>query len=252
MITYAIGDIHGRVDLFKAARTLIRADSLKHKYKDVTVVYLGDYVDRGPTSKQVLDELLDKPLGWATEIALRGNHEDIMLDGLGLGNQPFKELGMWRSMWLQNGGIRTIQSYGVGLAIQNDEKYFHPDNWDWERIYEEIPKKHVDFLRELPYYYDDGEHLFVHAGVNPHFPIDDRTWQTDQVYSWSRDHTLVDAYKTMNGETRTLVHGHTPTRNGLALDVGNRVNLDNGAYKVGKQAVGVFGETGKRRILYAS
>ena len=255
-IHYCIGDLHGRLDLLRAARFLIRSDANKNGYEDCTIVYLGDYVDRGPQSAQTVEELIAVPMEGFKEVALRGNHEDIMLDGLGLGKHPKSERSHWRLMWLENGGVPTLLSYGNYYSTkawgkQDSYASLEPSNWDWPAVMNSIPQRHIDFMKALPYYYDDGKHFFVHGGVRPDAPVDDHQRQGDAVYSWSRHHDrCIVPYYAVDGRRRLLVHGHTPVKGGRAFESDFRYNLDNGAIWNGHQAVGVFGEPDGPRVIY--
>ncbi len=254
-ITYAVGDIHGRIDLFRAARSLIKQDAKKHGYENPTVVYLGDYVDRGPESALVLYDLIERKMEGFEEVALRGNHEDIMLDAIGWGNSLKVEAPYWRRMWLKQGGVETLKSYGCmwhsrAWGTLAEDVAYDTGSWDWEDVATKIDMKHINFMRMLPYSYDDGERFFVHAGVRPDAPVDDLTHQGPEVYSWLREKLYKGSYTALDGRTRLVVHGHTPIRDGKAFVSEHRVNLDNGALYCNKQAIGVFGEPDGTRIIY--
>jgi serine/threonine protein phosphatase 1 len=253
-IHYSIGDIHGRLDLLQAAQGMIRRDAKKNGYSDCVIVYLGDYIDRGPQSAQVLSYLINSPMKGFTEIALRGNHEDMLLDCLipGLIGQHEQ-----REMFLTYGGIPTLMSYGNTYLKQknNDTKNnvfsVDPNNWDWSKIEDSIPNSHIDFLESLSYKYDTGEHFYTHAGARNIGAVDDPMFQDNNVYSWIRGlERYTGSYKAMDGKHRTLVHGHCPTKDGKAFVSNHRINLDNGAVHTGSQAVGVLGEDAGPRVFY--
>jgi len=250
---YCIGDIHGRLDLLRSARYVIKQDANKNEYTDSTIVYLGDYVDRGPESAQVLEELISNPLKDFKEIHIRGNHEDIMLAGLGAVWHPSTEKASWRRMWLENGGITAVKSYGNNPLIksENFDHELDSDSWNWRTIINSIPQRHIDFMLGLPYYHDNGEYFFVHGGVRLDAPVDDPNRQGGHVYSWARPvNEYTGEYVALDGKKRIIVHGHTPTKGGLAYESKNRYNLDNNSVWCNKQAIGVFGEESGPRIIY--
>lgn len=258
-IHYAIGDIHGRLDLLRAARSLILQDAETNNYTNATIVYLGDYIDRGPQSAQVLEELITVPMKGFKEVFIRGNHENIMLDALDLSGRRPNHVAGWQGMWLENGGTTTLMSYGNNYDSSGGfarwsvdiQDALNPKYWDWDNIKESIPKRHIDFLLSLPYYYDDGEHFYVHAGVRADAPVDDEYKQGSNVYTWSRTVQHTDVYTALDQRTRILVHGHTPTYNNYAHTSDNRYNLDIGSVHCGRQVVGVFGEgLEEARMLY--
>jgi len=142
---FAIGDIHGCVDELAAMMTAIAP------VQGDTVVFVGDYVDRGPSSRDVLDLMAELRTGEAEYVFLKGNHEDMMLSFLGL---P----GHYGDSFLFNGGAQTMQSYGVA-----DDKL----DRGGETLRESIPADHVEFLKGLATSYFRPPYLFVHAGILP-------------------------------------------------------------------------------------
>lgn len=194
--TFAIADLHGRFDLMEKA--LARIEESYHT--GGKVVFLGDYVDRGPASKQVLDRLIaGPPKGWKW-VTLKGNHEDMMV---GCCNGP--DL----SWWLGNGGAQTLESYGGA-----------------------IPDEHLEWAKNLPMIHADKHRVFVHAGVEPSRPLDA---QSEAVLLWMRYPQNADIpYPGLH-----IVHGHTPNKHGPELFPG-RTNLDTGAVFYGRLVVAVF------------
>ncbi|WP_069131373.1 metallophosphoesterase family protein [Rhodohalobacter halophilus] len=169
----AIGDIHGCVESLKALWKKLES------YPDAKIIFIGDYIDRGPDSKGVVDFLLhvknDRDC-----VFLRGNHEQMLLDS-------FKSKKDYN--WIMNGGSSTLDSYGVNDAV-------------------DIPEAHLDFYRQTELYYDTEEYFFVHAGVPSHQPIRE-TLKTDEFndfFLWGREH--VDSFETP--WEKTVVFGHTP------------------------------------------
>jgi serine/threonine protein phosphatase 1 len=206
--TYAIGDIHGRLDLLQQARAAIGAHAGEASHK---VICLGDYVDRGPDSKGVVETLmaLTAESSW---ICLKGNHEDLMIKAL----HTDRHGGL--RPWIANGGDETLNSYGARWAI---------------------PFAHLDWLEALPLFHRDTHRLFVHAGVAPGVPLED---QDPEALLWIRDAFLAAPAEALPCH---VVHGHTP-RWRLKPDLArpellpHRTNLDTGAVWTGILSVGVF------------
>jgi serine/threonine protein phosphatase 1 len=192
-VVYAVGDVHG--SLQKLSDLVARCE--RHAAdRPASFVFLGDYIDRGPDSRGVIDALmnLQSRLGDRV-IALKGNHEAVAIEVIdGEGDE---------AMWLREGGAATLRSYGVRRARQ-------------------LPNDHVAWLRSLPLRYDDGRRLFVHAGIDPDRPLDA---QNDHDLLWIREPFLSDP----RDHGRLIVHGHTPQNAGMPDLRGNRLNLDTGA-----------------------
>lgn len=184
---YAIGDIHGRIDLLQALQAIIADDMRETPKKMNSLVYLGDFIDRGPRSADVIEFLsTSKPDGLET-VHIRGNHDFFMsgfLDGTGdLAN------------WLMNGGDDTLASYGID-AISDEAS-------PRDALLDAIPEHHKEFLQSLRLSHRIGSLFFAHAGVDPVRPLDD---QSAEDLMWIREPFLewpspLDA---------VVVHGHTP------------------------------------------
>lgn len=206
---YAIGDIHGRLDLLTLLHQQIRDDA-QTAVGDKLVVYLGDYIDRGPASRAVIDALIAAPLPGFARVFLKGNHEDMMLRFLAGPPDP---------LWLFNGGIATLASYRV---IDAD---FVPGHWDLEllqqRMRSALPPSHGDFLLNLSLKHEEGDYLFVHAGVRPGVPLDA---QQPEDLMWIRAPFL----KARKPFGRRIVHGHTITEAPEVTE--NRIGIDTGAF----------------------
>jgi serine/threonine protein phosphatase 1 len=209
MIYYAIGDIHGHIELLEPLLAKIEADAAARP-GEKTLVYLGDYVDRGPDSAGVIDRIMaGPPPGIAHQVALLGNHEDLMIDFFDLVEPA-------ASRWTGDdmGGGATILSYAG----------------DWERF-----KAHVEWLRGLPLYHLAGAYLFVHAGVFPGRPLaqqrrEDLIWIRDRFLDSRADHGFV------------VVHGHTPNEPWGVEWLPNRINVDTGAAWGGPLSCVVLGD----------
>lgn len=204
-ITYAIGDIHGRLDLLERAADAIMKDLAGRPGR---VICLGDYVDRGPDSKGVV-EFLMRAQRDGSLVCLKGNHEEIMLDGVA---------GRNLDMWIGNGGGATIASYGEAG----------------------VPQAHIDWMGALPVYVEAAGRLFVHAGFMPGERLED---QDAEVMMWIRDRFLL-AEKDF-ADWPHIVHGHTP-HHPWKPDPAKpellpwRTNLDTAAFHTGVLTVGVF------------
>ncbi|MGH6866036.1 MAG: metallophosphoesterase family protein [Methyloceanibacter sp.] len=211
-LLYAVGDIHGRADLLDELLHKIEADAAKSGGTWTrTLVFLGDYVDRGPGSREVIEILLGGlPRGFDAHF-LKGNHEAILLDLLA---DPSR-LGHW----LINGGDKTLASYGVdcsSLGLRAAE----PEAWR-EAFAAALPDSHLRFLENLELSVACGDYLFVHAGVRPGIPLD-RQDESDLV--WIR-YDFLDHTESFG---KVVVHGHTPVSEPTIRP--NRIGLDTGAF----------------------
>lgn len=227
---YAIGDIHGRADLLQELHDKIREDlTLMPQGLVATVVYLGDYIDRGTESREVIDLLLDEPIASAKSVYLKGNHEEAMLKFL-----EHPEIG---PQWFGFGGESTVMSYGVRLSqLTGKFGYYEEISRD---LASRVPARHKAFLSDLELQYATGGYLFVHAGVRPGCPIeeqdpDDLLWIRSEFLNSREDHGVM------------VVHGHTPT---ARPDVRrNRIGIDTGAFASGTLTCLVL-EGNARRFL---
>jgi serine/threonine protein phosphatase 1 len=208
---YAVGDIHGRLDLMTALLEKIWADAdALPANTSKTLIFLGDYVDRGPQSKQVIDYLiaLNKP-GWDI-IKLAGNHEYSVLEFL-------RNPEVYAS-WRVYGGMETLLSYDVRPVMTTDQK-------EIARIQQEfaakLPLEHLRFLSDLPYSYSVGDYFFAHAGARPGLALDK---QSAEDLLWIRDEFL----QSDQWFEKVVVHGHTPTERPAIRT--NRIGIDTGAY----------------------
>lgn len=207
--TFAIADLHGRHDLLLAAIERIEESS----HSGGTVVFTGDYVDRGPASRKVIETLMAGPQtpGW-TWVCLRGNHEEIMLAGC---------MGILR-WWLPNGGGATLVSYGQKVGDEVDVSV--------------VPKAHLEWIRSLPVMHIDQHRLFVHAGVQGGVPLEEQDAEKNVWMLYPDD--AEDGYSD-GGMTWHVVHGHHQHEVGPMLYAG-RSNFDTLAWLTGRLVVGVF------------
>ena len=211
---YVIGDIHGRLDLLSEMLGLIVADASDAGDLDKHIIYLGDYVDRGMESREVIDVLIsDQPFGFEKSY-LKGNHEDAMIQFLDGDNDG--------SMWLQFGGIATMASYGVFLHDEGsrDDRLMEAR----EQLMDRLPEDHLTFLRLLENSIGFGDYFFVHAGIRPGVPLDA---QTPQDLMWIRERFL----NSNADHGKIVVHGHTISDSPVVR--ANRIGIDTGAYASG-------------------
>lgn len=208
---YAIGDIHGCVEELRDLERQIDEDCADIE-GEVWVVYLGDFVDRGPNSAEVLDRLLSRAPGKFKRICLTGNHEVMMLDYLA---DPRADAD-----WLKFGGLETLMSYGVSPGN-------YPTNAKAIRnlLDSHIPQDHVDFMSGLAISLTLPGMVLVHAGLKPGIPLD-RQVETDLL--WIRD----EFFEAPPREDLTVVHGHTPGREPVVTQ--GRICLDTGVFATGR------------------
>jgi serine/threonine protein phosphatase 1 len=225
---YCIGDIHGRHDILEKIHIKILEDSVSYTGHK-KLIYLGDYIDRGEHSQQVVELLLTSPLLGFEIIYLRGNHEQTMLDFL-------IESEVGRS-WFNYGGLQTLVSYGVRYRKLPTSPH------DFQALQTELraslPLSHVEFLEQTILSYVDGSYYFVHAGVNPRLKLDQQQAE-DQL--WIRD-AFIEHTKPYE---KIIVHGHTITEE-VDFQV-NRIGLDTGAYLSGKLSCLVLEDDQQRLI----
>jgi serine/threonine protein phosphatase 1 len=210
---YAVGDIHGRADLLAGIIDRIGVDMDRHPGRRATTIFLGDYVDRGPDSRSVVDMLLALSRGEGT-VCLKGNHEAVLVRFL---HDP----SLWDT-WAAFGGVQTLRSYGLRVPTCLSRE-------DQVRVAEEfrqaLPWEHLHFLEGLALTYISGDVIFVHAGLRPNVPMDQ---QEEEDLLWIRrpflDHREPFEY--------FVVHGHTPVESPEVH--ANRINIDTGAYATGR------------------
>jgi serine/threonine protein phosphatase 1 len=210
---YAIGDVHGRADLLALLLLQIEVDIVLHPISRPIAVFLGDYIDRGPDSKEVVDLLVMS--GRTPEMVfLKGNHETFLLH--------FLKNAAVLDAWRQYGGLETLSSYGLKppIAPTFDEKTRLAHD-----LANAIPESHRRFFQTLKLSFVCGDFLFVHAGLRPLVPIqrqteDDLLWIRDDFLLWNKEFEKI------------VVHGHTPV---LEPDIRfNRINIDTGAFATGR------------------
>ena len=228
---YAIGDVHGRVDLLREIHAAILADTASFQ-GGKQVIYLGDVVDRGQESKQVIELLLNEPLSGFESIHLMGNHEYAVLNFL---DDPESIPG-----WLSWGGRELLYSYGIMSGL-------NPSPVELRKLGRELkmtmPSEHVEFLESGHLCHQEGGYYFVHAGVRPGVALEKQRFE-DQLYirepfiSSTKNHGAV------------IVHGHTISEQVELLP--NRIGLDTGAYYSGVLSCLVLEGTEQRLLQTGS
>ncbi len=213
---YAIGDIHGCLDQLNKLHQLIMDDAQDAFASDmsVTLIYVGDYIDRGPQSKGVIDCLLGD---WPSEIHpvfLRGNHEATLLNFL----EDSNVLNAWRNF----GGVETLHSYGVDVSVLREADGFGTIQNQFKAL---LPSDHLQFYQNLQTTAMIGDYFFVHAGVRPGVSLDQ---QKEDDLLWIRDEFL----ESNKFHGKVIVHGHSPKEQPEIWP--NRINVDTGAYLTGK------------------
>ncbi|WP_235075854.1 metallophosphoesterase [Asticcacaulis sp. AC460] len=213
-LTYAIGDIHGYDALFERLLERIRIDAELIGEKP-RVILLGDYIDRGPASRQVLDRVQRlRTAAWCDAVVIKGNHEEQLL--------KFLADPMTGETWRIWGGAATMASYGVTMPYMANDPVVWANVRD--RFAEAFDPGHLEMLRELPVSFLDGDYLFVHAGVDPDRPLEEQGAETF-MYIRGRFQAAEKACDYV------VVHGHTPEE--PVTDLRWRIGVDSGVYKVG-------------------
>jgi serine/threonine protein phosphatase 1 len=231
---YAVGDIHGRLDLLQSLLAKIEKDASLASKPDrrPMIVFVGDYVDRGPSSRAVIDRILAVQRARRFEVsALRGNHENTLLEFL---RDP-----MVGPIWTLHGGTETLLDYGVTPPAADSGV----EAWETARqaFGARLPRPHLEFLQGLRARLVVGDYLFVHAGVRPGVPLSEQS-----------EHDLLTIRRDfLARETpfeKLVVHGHTPTE--APFSGPYRINVDTGAYATGVLTA-VRLEGSSRRFLQA-
>lgn len=211
---YAIGDVHGRLDLLSRMMGLIRADVASGPARPSRVVLLGDFIDRGPESAPLIGALM-RLRREPNFVVLKGNHEAAMVDAL---NGDYAAL----DLWLAHGGKATLASFGLDMARLDPE-----DSIQMLRAAREVvPAPVRQWLAGLPTFVRNGPYYLVHAGIRPGVPLDRQTdesrlWIGDEFTSSTADHGAV------------VVHGHRIYEDGVHI-APNRIGVDTGAYRTGR------------------
>ena len=211
---YAIGDIHGRADLLENLLKKIKAHAEKGSRAKNTLVFLGDYVDRGTDSKKAIELVINFQEPGFEKITLKGNHEAMLLD--------YVEDASAGPLWFENGGNATLFSYGIqldgGLSLAEKLQKGH------QAFLERLPGEHLNFFKSLSLYYPKGKYVFVHAGIRPGRKLED---QVENDLLWIRDDFLNRSKKI----DYIVVHGHSVTWEPMVKE--DEIAVDTGAYATG-------------------
>jgi serine/threonine protein phosphatase 1 len=210
---YSIGDIHGRLDLLDELLSRLDADIALRPSVRPIFVFLGDYIDRGPSSRETIDRLLERR-EISECIFLKGNHEQIAVKCL---SNP--ELF---NQWMRLGGVATLASYGVTPGNLLNRKTVAELQ---SAFHSALPPAHFRFFRDQQTSFACGDFFFAHAGVRPRVEL---SRQTENDLLWIREEFLTSR----EDFGKTIVHGHTPTPE---IEIRpNRINIDTGAYATGR------------------
>lgn len=210
---YAVGDIHGRIDLLENLLDQIKADLAQNPTIRPLHVFLGDYIDRGSWSRETIDRLIEHGANHES-IFLRGNHELIAISCL---SDRAKI-----DQWLRLGGMETLASYGVATELLANRKQIAATQLAFHNA---ISPPHFQFFRSLRNSFSCGDYFFVHAGARPHIEL---SRQSESDLLWIRSEFLSSVYDF----GKIIVHGHTPTRDVEVRP--NRINIDTGAFATGR------------------
>ncbi|HEX2255833.1 MAG TPA: metallophosphoesterase [Afifellaceae bacterium] len=226
---YAVGDLHGRFDLLQWALGAIADDLARDPAERSVEIYLGDYVDRGHASREVVQLLAGGEAPVCDErICLKGNHEDVLLQFL----EDPSILPYWREL----GGFETLYSFAVLPPVILDEDRMRQAHAEFRS---RLTQSELRFLEGLKLSIEFGSYLFVHAGVDPNRPLQN---QRPHDLIWIREPFLLS----QADFGRIVVHGHTPAY--VPERLANRINIDTGAYATGRLTCLVL-EGGSQRFL---
>ncbi len=213
---FVVGDIHGCHILLTQIQKKI-LNKLNNTNGKKLLIYLGDYIDRGPKIKETIQALLDFQPNNFQQIFLLGNHEQMMLDFIN--NVPDS-----LSLWILNGGQETLSSYGIKWRSFFNNK-IKSNKFIRDELVDNIPKEHLQFFNNLVLSYQWCEYFFVHAGIDPDVPLDK---QDKNTLIWQRGRKFLVNINTFE---KIVVHGHTPKPE--IENLTNRINLDTGAFYTG-------------------
>ena len=210
---YAIGDIHGRADLLSETLQRINSSLAKSPATNPIQIFLGDYIDRGPASREVIDQLIKRGRKHRS-VFLKGNHETYV--------HAFVTNPSVIRDWRYLGGLETLMSYNVTPSLSSDAAMEASLAVKFNRA---LPESHREFLGSLKPSFACGDFFFAHAGVRPGIPL---TAQREEDLLWIRDDFLLCE----ESFSKVIVHGHTPV---ASPDIrSNRINIDTGAYATGR------------------
>ncbi len=222
---YAIGDVHGHVRLLQKLHMRIVAYHRAYFPHDIArIIHIGDYIDGGPDSKDVIDLLMEDHQDFQS-VCLLGNHEDMMLRCL-----ETNDYSTWNT-WLGNGGYATLKSFGIFSRFGGCEPSI---------LHDALGQARIDWLKSLPLYYETLEYIFVHAGIVPEIPLER---QSHQDLLWIRGRFL----ESNIDHGRLVIHGHTPTDHVIVKQ--NRIGIDTGVHSTGRLS-GILLKQGQRPHVF--
>ncbi|MDA0967542.1 MAG: metallophosphoesterase family protein [Proteobacteria bacterium] len=212
---YAIGDIHGNADLLNQLHKKINDDAKQYYVQNKIIIYLGDYIDRGLQSKEVIDTLINNPLEGFKKIYLKGNHEEALL--------TFLEEPEFGDSWFLQGGQATVRSYGAKLHDKDNQRLGMTEVH--KNFNNSLPSKHLEFYRNLKISHIESDYIFVHAGLKPGVDIKkQKDWDMLTIRE-----EFVFSKKEFD---KTVVFGHTIFTEPFQKN--KRIGIDTGAYAYGK------------------
>lgn len=217
---FVIGDIHGCFEHLQFMYAFL-SNEIKVTDKDV-ILFLGDYIDRGPKQVSTLDFLCKIKEERPNTIFLKGNHEDMFLDFIGLS-------GQYGNMSCYNGSFKLFEEYGLAEFIHSN--YDGESRWvdiTKEEVRQRIPKHHLDFILNLDMSAETDNVIFVHAGINPYRDAENQTnedllWIREDFTNWIERRPI----------DKLIIHGHTIVKNGPVYDLPYYINIDTGCFKNG-------------------
>ncbi len=227
MRIYAVGDIHGRYDLLTEMHRRIMAEILRDRPDDWRIIYLGDYIDRGPASRQVLNFLSGSIATEPRVMAIAGNHD--------IGFLAFLDQPQASGIFANYGGDATARSYGVDIDFSSREGLMRGH----AELVKAVPEEHKHLLHTLKLSVTLGDFFFSHAGIRPGVPLEE---QSSGDLVWIRE--CFRDYRELH--PKLIVHGHTPVPAPEIMP--NRVNLDTGAYYTGR-LTGMMFEGKQKRLM---
>lgn len=228
-ITYAIGDVHGRADLLDPLLSAIERDAWA-RGEEPRVIFLGDIIDRGPQSREAMDRVLEALADWPASRLILGNHEEFLLRFLGV--EASADRTRVADVWLRNGGVATLISYGFDPRQRIDTIA--------ERFAERFPT-HIEALMAAEHMAIAGDYVMVHGGIDPARGLAEQDPVTTR---WIRDEFL-----DYSGPLpKTVVHGHTPTDTFAPEVWSNRIAVDTGAFHSGRLVCAVLCDGAPRFI----
>lgn len=237
---FAIGDIHGCYELMMGLAAAIRSELSTSEFREQTVIFVGDYIDRGPDSIGVLTALAEGiDLGGAQQVFLAGNHDQFLIDILDANGKLDGDF-VWN--WLENGGYVTLESLGIPVGRPTE---FTKDSRLLQQALRDVLSDPVrDFLRKLAPYHRIDDLVFVHAGIDPDYSLEDQEF-LDMIL-------IREPFLSSDGNWNhsfVVVHGHTPARPAVHT---HRISVDSGAFVTGGLTAAQFCQEKVRFLTVSS